>query len=106
MVTHTIDFVGSNSALKNVTINGKIQKFQSVDRNTNRITFQTESESTEVVLYETHQYTGKCWFLRWLLFYIISVFGLFDEVEKVGVGDYVIDVSDVAQLKQVGLADL
>ena len=34
------------------------------------------------------------------------VFGFFDEVEKVGVGDYVIDVSDVAQLKQVGLADL
>ena len=78
MVTHTIDFIGNNNALKNVTINGKVQSLQSVARNTYRATFQTESDTAEVVLYETHQYTGKLWFLKWLFFYIISVFGIFD----------------------------
>ena len=34
------------------------------------------------------------------------VFGFFNEIEKFCIGNYVIDVSDVAKLKQVGLADL
>lgn len=78
MVKHTIDFVGNNYALKNVTINGKVQELERIDRNTNRVCFQTESDTAEVILYETHQYTGKCWFLIWLFFYIISLFGLLD----------------------------
>ena len=34
------------------------------------------------------------------------VFGFFNEIEKFCIGNYVIDVSDVAELKQIGLADL
>ncbi len=82
MVTHTIDFVGKNNAVKNVTVNGKIQPMQTISSDTKRISFQTEEKEAKVVMYETHQYTGKGWFWWWLFCYFISFFGIFDVKQK------------------------
>lgn len=82
MVTHTIDFVGYNNAVKNVTVNGKLQPIQNVSSNTKRISFQTEEKEVKIVMYETHQYTGKGWFWWWLFCYFISFFGIFDVRQK------------------------
>lgn len=78
MVTHTIDFVGNNKAVKNIYVNGKLQPLQNVSSDTKRITYQTEQEITNIVIYETHQYSGKGWFWWWLICYFISFFGIFD----------------------------
>ncbi len=78
MVKHTLEIIGHDKAITNLTINGVRQKFKDTDRKSKICTYSSESQSVEVMVYETHQFTGKCWFLWWLLFYVISIGGIFD----------------------------
>lgn len=71
-----LEIVGYNDALDNMLINGKKQKFTN-----NKIGGRTctiEADKAEVVVYRTHNYIGKYWFWWSLLFYFVSIFGIFD----------------------------
>lgn len=73
-----ITFSGYNDVMKRMTINGKCQKVSKEKNGTCYCTFETEENTAEIVMYKSHYYTSKNWFWWSLLYYFVSIFGLFD----------------------------
>lgn len=71
-----LQVVGYNDVLDNMQINGKKCKF-TVNEDKTRTCF-VEADRADIVICKTHFYTGKAWFWWSLLYYIISIFGIFD----------------------------
>ena len=75
-----IEFIvnGKHKSLSNFYVNGK--KMTLVDRPDGmRSAFaQVDGDRADCVIYKTHEYGGKLWWLFNILYYIISVFGIFD----------------------------
>ena len=74
-----LEFIGLNNLVGNILINGKFPKFKKTENKTLSCQIETTANECEVIIYKAHHYTGKAW-LFWNLFYfIISIFGIFDE---------------------------
>ncbi|MBP3431979.1 MAG: hypothetical protein J6K39_03915 [Clostridia bacterium] len=73
-----IEVVGFNTALNMMTANGKYVKLKKHDNRTRTCVVEPEQKTVDVVIYKSHAYTGKCWFWWNLLYFIISIFGIFD----------------------------
>ncbi len=71
-----LQIVGYNDALDYLQINGKKQKLTTNPDKTRTCVF--EGENAEITIYKPHNYVGKNWFWWSLLFYFISIFGIFD----------------------------
>ena len=72
-----LEIEGYSNALDEMLINGKRPKFV-VEGLLRKCAVETESDNVEIVVYRTHHYVGKHWFWWSLLFYFVSVFGIFD----------------------------
>lgn len=73
---------GYNDALSHLTINGKSQKLKKNDKYHRECELEIEGDKAEILIYKTHNYVGKNWFWWNLLYFFISVFGLFDISKK------------------------
>ena len=61
-----------------VTVNGKFVKFKKEKMNKHSASVEVKGDRAEVVLYRSHHYAGKGWFFWNFIYFIISVFGIFD----------------------------
>lgn len=68
---------GYNDAIHNMFINGKHVKVKKQDKR-KYVANVDVSTNAEIVIYYGHYYYGKAWFWRNLLYFFISVFGIFD----------------------------
>jgi len=74
-----LEISGFNKALNNMTINGKYQKVKKVRRSNLRyVEFETDEKVSQVSICKTHEYVGKLWWLWNLVYFFVSIFGLFD----------------------------
>ena len=72
------EFVGFYDCDRYITVNGKFVKFEKTEKKTYTCNVETIDDKCEVMVYQPHKYTGKHWLLWNLMFFIISLFGLFD----------------------------
>lgn len=61
-------------------------------------TYQTENDEASVVVQKYQELSGKLWFLMSILFFVISVFGIFDK--PMGKKNTVIDAKYNVKLKE------
>ena len=73
-----VNLYGSNETIKLATINGKPLKITSVTNGVGCCKMEIADNKAELAIYKTHHYSSKFWFLTNLLYFIISVFGIFD----------------------------
>lgn len=71
-----IELVGFKDLVEGLTIDGKRAK--AVKGKPSSYVIETEKDSCEVAIYKSHFYAGKNWFWWNLLYFVISIFGLFD----------------------------
>ncbi len=77
MAQLNLEFVGLKSLEGHVTVDGKFVKLKKV--NQKYVCHMTTNQpQAEVVIYQSHPYTGKHWLLWNLFYFIVSLFGLFD----------------------------
>lgn len=77
MAQLNLEFIGLKSLAGHVTVNGEFIKLKK-DHGKYFYTMNTEQPAVEVVIYQPHYYEGKFWFFWNLLYFLVSVFGLFD----------------------------
>lgn len=73
-----LQFVGLQEMKKHITINGKLAKPKKNKQNEYIHSAKSADGNYEVIIYKNHQYVGKNWFWWNLLFFVISIFGIFD----------------------------
>lgn len=78
MARVNLQFVGFRGLQKNITVNGKVAKLTPVQRGVYACSAETQDGACEVAIYKGHYYTGKAWFWWNLLYFFVSVFGIFD----------------------------
>lgn len=78
MVNLNLEFVGFKEADGAISVNGEVVKLKKNKDKTYSYNTETEKEKSEIVIYKTHQYNGKHWFWWNFLYFIVSVFGIFD----------------------------
>ena len=78
MANVTLEFVGTNKALKTLTINNKHVKVKKDRDGKKRCQFETNEPEVEIRISQNHYYYGKNWFWWNLLYYVVSIFGIFD----------------------------
>lgn len=78
MARLNLEFVGFKEADGCIAVNGKVVKLKKNRDKTYNWEIETEEKRSEVVIYKSHQYFGKYWFWWSLLYFIISIFGIFD----------------------------
>lgn len=77
MANLEFEFIGFKDLNNCITVDGKFVKLKKTRKKTYKATVETNNKS-EVVIYKTHYYNGKNWFWWNLLYYIVSIFGIFD----------------------------
>lgn len=78
MANVKIQFVGFTDLQEGIAIDGKFVKIKQDNDKKLNYSFETEKDTFEIEVYKTHCYTGKNWFWWNLLYFFISIFGLFD----------------------------
>lgn len=78
MASVNLQFVGFRGLEKNIMVNGKPAKLIPVQRGVYACSAETQDGACEVAIYKGHYYTGKAWFWWNVLYFFVSVFGLFD----------------------------
>ena len=77
MASLEMKFTGYNDALQCMTVNGKYVKVKR-QKGYSTCSAECEGDKAEVIIYRTHHYVGKGWFIWNLLYFIVSIFGIFD----------------------------
>ena len=72
-----IEVIGYHDTIHTMTINGKKPKLKK-SKNQRIYTADCQGPTAEIIMYKTHNYTGKNWFWWSLLYYFVSIFGIFD----------------------------
>ena len=78
MVNLNLNIVGYNPALENISINGNYCNIKKNKDRTRTIETQVEEGKVEIAVLKYHYYSGKYWVLWNLLYFFISIFGIFD----------------------------
>lgn len=73
-----LEFVGFKALEGSILVNDKIVKLKKQKNKNYNCEVETEEKTCNVVVYKSHFYTGKGWFWWNLLYFVVSVFGLFD----------------------------
>lgn len=71
-----LEINGNSEALTTMTINGKFVKLSDLDGK--KVCHYEVDGRAEVIIYKTHHYATKNWFWWSLLYFFVSMFGLFD----------------------------
>ena len=61
-----------------ITIDDKVVKFKKNEFGNLATSYQTEKDTVTLKIYKYLEISGRLWFLTHLLFFIISIFGIFD----------------------------
>ena len=81
MIKIDFELIGFGDRREVIAVNGRTVSPR-VNKNGN-LTFSAETDGECVLeIYRAHRYVGEKWILWNLLFFIISVFGIFDERQK------------------------
>lgn len=72
-----IEIIGYNDAVESMTIDNKSVKIVKEDK-IRKCVYESDCNIAEVVICKAHHYSGKRWFWWNLLYYLISIFGVFD----------------------------
>lgn len=72
------ELVGFNEVLRTMTVNGKLAKYSINEKGNRHFSTEISSDKAEVIIYKSNYYTSKGWFWWNLLYFFISIFGLFD----------------------------
>lgn len=78
MTKLNLEFVGFNNKDASILINGKYEKLKKTREKAYTCSVETDLKESEITIYKSHNYIGKNWFWWNLLYFIVSVFGLFD----------------------------
>lgn len=89
MKTLNITLKGTSKLSPNVLVDGKFVKLKKNQFGNYIGSIQTEKSEVDLVIQKYHELSGKLWFLMSILFFVISLFGLFDI--RYGKNNYVID---------------
>ena len=74
-----LNIQGYNNALDTITINGKACKvIRNRREKTTSVSMDVEGDVAHVIIYKPHAYVGKHWLLWSLIYFIVSIFGVFD----------------------------
>lgn len=73
-----LEFVGLKNMEGCIIVDGKYVKLKKNKSKTYSCSVETDKKQVDVVIYKSHNYNGKNWFWWNLLYFVISVFGLFD----------------------------
>ena len=73
-----ITLVGFSNVNGLVSVDGKFVKFKKVKSGTYAGSVNVKNDNAELILYRSHHYAGKAWFFWNLLYFFISLFGIFD----------------------------
>lgn len=73
-----LEIHGYNTAFDRMTINGKEQKIKKNKDGTRTCIADIDTKEAEVVISKGHYYSDKLWWLWNSLYFIISLFGIFD----------------------------
>lgn len=73
-----LQFVGLQEMHRNIAVNGKLVKPKRNKQNEYIHTVDSVDGKCEVVIYKSNQYLGKNWFWWNLLFFFVSILGIFD----------------------------
>lgn len=76
-----LEFPAYNETLKTLTVNGKRPKLKKNKSGNHTCVFETQENIAQLSVYKSHYYFGKAWGLWWFIFYIVSIFGIFDIIE-------------------------
>lgn len=81
-MTLDFEFVGFKDSVNSVLVDGKVVKLEKEKDENKKIKYiyshETNKNTCDVVIYKSHNYEGKHWFWWNLLYFFISVFGIFD----------------------------
>ncbi|MBQ8908607.1 MAG: hypothetical protein IJY71_08510 [Clostridia bacterium] len=78
MAKLTMEFIGFSDLEGHLTVGGGIPTLSRTKQNTYLCTIESTEKSLEVVIHKSHRYTGRLWFFWNLLFFFISILGIFD----------------------------
>lgn len=73
-----IRFDGFRGLENHITVNGKSPKLTRTQNGSYVCSAEAQDGAFDVSIYKGHYYTGKAWFWWNLLYFIVSVFGIFD----------------------------
>ena len=73
-----LEIQGYNYAIETMTVNGKSCKMTNKNNSTKTCIIENIEGKAEVVIYKAHHYIGKNWFWWNLLYFLVSIFGIFD----------------------------
>ncbi|MBR2909835.1 MAG: hypothetical protein IKC11_05820 [Clostridia bacterium] len=73
-----IELVGVYDKANTLVVDEKVVKLKKKDGNTRYAVVETEKSKVDVAMYKAHHYVGKHWFWWQLLYFFVSVFGIFD----------------------------
>ena len=73
-----LEFVGFKALEGGILVNDKIVKLKKEKNKNYTCEVETEEKTCNLVIYKSHYYSGKNWFWWNLLYFVVSVFGLFD----------------------------
>lgn len=65
-----------------ITVNGKVAKIRKTGFNSSNATVENVSGKAEIVVFQGHNYSGKNWFWWQILYFIVSIFGIFDRTKN------------------------
>lgn len=69
---------GFNDTISKMTINGKPLRVNNITNGIRNCIIESKKDTVEIVMYKTHYYSSKAWFWWSLLYFFISIFGIFD----------------------------
>lgn len=73
-----LEMIGFHDKIDFVSINGKRPKISKNDNGNRYCVIETSEPKAEIVMFKAHHYIGKNWFWWQLLYFFVSLFGLFD----------------------------
>ena len=90
-----LEIRGYNEVFNKMIINGKEQKIQKDKAGLRTCSVDIDSNTAEIVVYKGHYYAGRFWLFWNILFFLVSLFGIFDmrDTKKFQVVDLRFNVS-------------
>ena len=98
MKTLNITLKGTSKLSPNILVDGKFVKLKKNQFGNYVGSIETEKSEVDLTIQKYHELSGKLWFLMSMIFFILSVFGLFDK--RYGKNNCVIDSKFHIKLNQ------
>lgn len=78
MAVVEFELIGLNESVESIIVDGKSPKVNGNGKGNKCFSIETNKDCIDLIIYKTHYYVGVFWFLWEMLYFIISIFGIFD----------------------------